>query len=60
MKCESCRFAQTTGLWQQAECRRHSPVGIKDRGQYVDPRYLPQWPLVTFGDWCGDYEARPQ
>lgn len=53
--CQTCRYAQKTNHFREAQCRRDAP-----RMEKVEPSvdlrmFVPVWPLVSYDDWCGQY-----
>lgn len=58
-ECRSCRFyREADPPWQYGKvavgsCQRRSP--IPDSGTNYN-----NWPAVTPGAWCGEYEAAPE
>jgi hypothetical protein len=67
-ECRRCRFwacrITSVGDWWAADCLRHAPIGLKDRGeaaieQQTGNLRLAIWPTTRANDWCGDFEPRP-
>lgn len=48
-RCSKCRY------YDIGECRRHSPVTLLGENGRRGC-----WPPVSEGDWCGDFELKPE
>lgn len=58
--CKTCRFASELVSYSVHQCRRHAPR-YEVVPHWTDLRkYVPTWPLVNSGDWCGDHEKRSE
>lgn len=50
VSCRNCIFYQN-GNFRRGECRRHPPKPGTDGAPTCE------WPPVTDGDWCGDWQS---
>lgn len=60
--CSRCRYFLEITIDTEGECRRFAP---QPRQMRFAPRrsphddYVPEWPTVNAGDWCGEFEENP-
>jgi len=42
------------------QCRRHAPKPIQARMMFEEfpMSYFKAWPIVGFGEWCGEYKRK--
>ena len=62
-RCEICRFAGRRSGFESYPCQRHAPITAHDPGKNMGvypEAFPPRWPLMRGGDWCGDFESKPQ
>lgn len=50
--CETCRFA-LFAMRSEGECHRYAPAPQQE----VDRRRV-MWPVLSKGDWCGEFEEK--
>jgi hypothetical protein len=59
--CYCCIFLHR----QRSQCRRRAPPARwvtaleRDRDVLPNDRRFADWPIVEYGDWCGEFEPFP-
>lgn len=55
-RCEICRFFQSN----VRKCRRHAPrlIALQDNSSNGNDYLISEWPSVSIGEWCGEFEPR--
>ena len=56
-RCELCRFYHVAWLYEDYECRRHSPTVKLVLSTDPNRGNMRAWPGVRPTDWCGDFQA---
>lgn len=60
--CASCRFFKPYDDESgEGQCRRRAPLPrVVDSDDIKrDMAFVPFWPVLNGGDWCGEWEAPP-
>ena len=56
--CETCFFSGEKFNFNDHQCRRRSPE-MEKVPAHIDIRmFIPVWPIVKAGDWCGEHKPK--
>lgn len=57
--CSACAYAGPRMGYEDHECRRRAPVAERVDAAQDLRQWVPRFPVMKAGDWCGDFANRP-